>query len=460
MNTTRTIKSIKISSYGLVFDKFFRTLAICEKFGGFVSKFELEDSSVSKNNLIQILQTLPNLEFLSLKWVEGKVKGKIDLVSVVELNLNRLTELFIMGCGASIINIFNKLPQDILKDFTFCGRNKTIIMNECFQRQTKIKNLFIGAQSIKCDKLPIDNLQLRKLKLDIRFDDEHIVRNAIRHQKLLTNLDLTKNKINDETFKEVCDMCHLEDLHLRIDLITKYQLKDISKLKKITELSIISKARPAKNDLEAISTIQIPLLKKLKLVLSNNLEIKECYLTRIASNFPNLQFLSIEGLIAVETIYILLKNFNKLEVLNISNTDYIYVGIDVSSLHGEGLANYNLKELTIENFNIPLKSKLIRKLSNNFTNLEKLILFPDNNMTSNIIRKFLKRFKKLSYFEITSNCCTVSRDLLTFIEKYGANLVYIKLVGMRMDKKLLIHQLHDIYEGKLTFETANCIVRV
>lgn len=457
MKTTRTIKSIKLTINDLAFDQFDRLLAIFEKLGEFVMKFELVESSMSIRNLIQILQTLPNLEFLSLKYLE-LVEDKNNSVSIVELNLNRLTEIISWTCCVTTMNMFNKLPQDILNDFTVLGPSlDQFNMNEFFQRQSKIKNLYIHSTSTMSLLLPLDNLKLKKLELWISSGNENNIENALRNQKLLTHLDLTDNYINNAIFKEISDMCHLETLNVCVDWITNDHLKDISKLKKITELSIISNENKDKKHLEAISTIQNPLLKKFKFEL-NHVLFEECYISRIASNFPNLQFLTIEGIISIESTYFLLKNFNKLEVLDIFSNDYIHT-LDMSKLYEEGLANYNLKVLTI-NVRIHLNSKLIRKFSNNFTNLEIFTLFSLDNITTNVIRKLLKRFKKLTHLEISSGCRTVSKNVLTFVKKYGTNLVHIELNGMRIKKTYVIQQLSDTYKGKLIFETGNFNVRV
>ncbi|CAO1361511.1 unnamed protein product [Diamesa hyperborea] len=431
------IKKVKLKLTKSVFDvgiKLFTPYLkeILLEHGLSIESLEIEGLSnrIIKDDLLNILNMLPNLEYLSITDLLNDSTSRNIKIPLQEevVNLLMLKELKLNFCDSQIAGIFNDLSPGVLEIleltniFIYSG-----FLDRMFHQQWNINklridygmidpstNIYYGDKLEDCqDKfnlikdqetkwnIPTDHFHLTHLRLKefvLEKDNEsEMFINSIKNQHHLVSLDLDDTVIKEATLGAICNLKQLECLRFRVEFFNHEGLLHLKSISGIRELTIINSNTFDDDYMKTISYLRLPSLLKLNLELTE-LDSNDEYLVRISDNLPSLRTLKIRVALRSSTIITILTSFQQLKVLKLitygSPADF-----NTNFLSNVKCKNTKLRKLEIAG-DIIKPNNLITTISNNFSNLKKLKLSFKECPTEEVIQEVRKSCHKIKFIKI------------------------------------------------------------
>lgn len=397
-----------------------------------IESLEIEGLSnrIIKDDLLNILNLLPNLEYLSITDLLNDSTSRTMNIPEQEkvVNLLKLKKLKLNFCDSQIAGIFNALSPGVLETleltniFIYSG-----FLDQMFHQQWNINklridygmvdpatNFYYGKKLEDCQdkfnliknqetkwKIPTDHLQLTHLRLKefvLEKDNEsEMFKNAIKNQYQLVSLDLDDTVIKEATLGAICNLKQLECLRFRVEFFNHEALLQLKRMHVLRELSIINSNTFHDDYMKTIRFLRLPSLLKLNLELTD-FDCNDEYLVAISQNLPNLGTLKIRVALTNSTINTILKSFRQLKVLKLitygSPEDF-----NTNSLSKESFKNIKLRKLEMVG-DVTMPNNLIRTLSSNFCNLKKIKLSFKNCPIEEVNQEVRKYCPKIRYLKI------------------------------------------------------------
>lgn len=250
-------------------------------------------------------------------------------------------------------------------------------------------------------KIPIDHLQLTHLRLKefvLEKDNEsEMFANSIKNQYQLVSLDLDDTVIKEATLVAICNLKQLECLRFRVEFFNHEALLHLKTISGLRELSIINSNTFDGDYMKTISFLLLPSLLKLNFELTE-LDCNDEYLVGLSQNLPNLRSLKIRVALRNSTINTILKSFRQLKVLKLI-TYKAPADFNTSFLSNENYKNTKLRKLEIAG-DIIILNNLIKTLSSNFCNMEKIKLSFRACPIEEVIQEVRKFCHKIKFINI------------------------------------------------------------
>lgn len=399
------------------------------KFSTAIKRLDIASSVLKENEVIALLQLLPNLEEISFYDVEFS-----DLDGTSDLHLHNLRKFSFSLCNVKIPEIICKLPRNVLQSISIENSIlKGTTLQNIFEKQPSVQELAFDPYYV----LPaaMEHLRLRKVKLMCNRN----VAAILKSQSHLDSVDLSKAHIGDVEFQEICKMKSLRTLKLWIGRVSWEIFGNLARLSNLKELHI-NYERLEIEYVRSISRIHMPSVEKLKVKVPR-LKITAESFVELSLNMSNVRHLTISNQ-SVGVLGTLIESFKNLETL--------VFGCDSDSTEVVDFATGDfqhdkLRELCIyssyENQKTLKCTKSILHIVNSvLKNLRKLKLQNVIALSADQFNELLRSHSQMSHFfidhpdgetEFNEPWLDVLRETphrLSFFESRGANISVPKKV--------------------------------
>jgi hypothetical protein len=416
---------------------------VLNKFGDDIKNLSVSNCELPEGNLIEILNSLPNLKKLSFYDVSYNSTEKDN----VGINLQYLRSFEIQLCNFIIPRTITRFSSNTLEHLS---------INNCIldsQTVTKILNNQLNLIELEfdpyyCNPELLRNLQLRKLKLMSKRNAISIIKSQ---QNYLTSLDLSKAHIGDNEFQEICNIKSLNVLKLWIDQISWEIIENLMSLQHLHELSL-NYERLEIEYVNIFSKLQLPSISTLQISFPKLKMISEHFIS-IAINCPSVTNLIIVCQ-SIGVIGTIIQYFHNLHTLKFGcDSDSVKV-VDYF-VKDDNLHNVSLRELYIYDnaYNNPSReqfhssSSLINLVRCSLPNLERLKISNILSLNIQMLKDILAGNHKLSHISIEDVAVNFNFDtrVASELEALLIKLNYFHLskvfVNLHDDAELLREQL-------------------
>lgn len=447
--TTRTVRNVMVSFLSL--DRHI-VVDIIRKFATNISYLRV--CAGRATDLIEAIELVPDVVHLELILLSDFSSGDDKPPQSKKarpdetrkpLNLLKLKKLNIGRCNHEFLDMFNRLPVDVLVDLTLDRKCMGQLAN-VFRTQTKIKNLTIvnhvwGREHATFDAHLLDALRMESLEWH-EFTENTMIESILAKQANLKTLKLINGYLNTGLFNVLThQLSKLEKLSIAVSAstIAVADFKDISKLENLQELILQSKEEKNVELLNEFAKLDNSRITSM--TIQHCCRISDNLIGAMATSLPNLKKLNFHCEYNINTFHGILKHFNSVETLHLDTFDTSFSKHDrkgnyVTLMDG-GCRNSNLTELKIC-YPIRYTVKLIEKMAVDYPHLRKLVILPPIGSNRNFIDQFeaiLKCFKELDSLSILKDDDSFDRRFydLDLIEKYGTKIKFVAFLDMDMD---------------------------
>lgn len=418
LRSTRTFEDVKIDSW--TYDNFtmHRLKEILTKHQKSLKRIHLGFAVISENHLIELLCLMPNLEEITID------VGLINPSTTSQQRLVQMKHLRSVTCRVESAKIIFELSNNILTKLSFASAicdapPPASLLKTIFEKQKNIVELNFDPKEADPSLLSLPLLK------KLRINSNHHAAGILQHQQHLTSLFI-RTRSSKQEFHDICNLKSLQSLetlsisvsHANESLLVLNRLQSLSEL----NLELIQLDEPM-----CLSTISLPLLRKLNVSFVQNTDLKlllECFKT----NFPNLKQLQLNfdpECSSTKVMPILLENKN-LESLGLFNANSNKSSIGSSGDFCTKLFHENLKELKVGGVNIKF---LLNQIIYSTPNLEKLYVssFFDKNVVD-FMKIVLMNSRKLTHISVsTLNRHQVQMHEITrMLKDLGKNLSHFE----------------------------------
>jgi hypothetical protein len=439
LNTSRQIENMKVSNWKSSVHQ--DLIELLEKFGPNLQKLWFEGGRASLSELREYLQLVPKITRLHL---DLYIEDSIEENEQSPLDLNELRELKVECNNDDPLKFLTRLPPNVLtkleqNSFNFSSFRSWDDMETLLINQRNIKQLSMSFDSFM--NIPeglIDCLDLERLSWFVLGNDNEkalqFLVNMTSKQTNLTHLKTYSVALNDKMLQTiVSSLKKLEVFEINISNLSAQGIKVIDKLPKLKELSLL---KSCGNDvLCSFAELNNSRLEVLKFPFYFNLHSNA--IADIARSAPNLKHLVIYEAENFQVLLSVMQNFRRIESLPVEE---LRDSGNVELLLESECKNEHLKELSLNMVYVPYAFPHIKKLIENFPNLEKLKLclggVRERSMLPDL-RVMLKSWKKLTH--LTLNCESepnlfVIEDLDIFLD-YGKHLKFIAMHNINLTEE-------------------------
>jgi hypothetical protein len=349
MSSDRRLKTLEFRAEGhnlLTELQVKRFWQIIEKFGKNLKEFHM--SYQIQANIIQLLNLMPNLEFIDLELY-------VNSVSESKLELNKLRRIKCQSYSTLVIEIFEQLPPDVLEEIElFFGDQyeKKIFLN-----QKRIKKIKTSHKLANC--FDWKNLKLKSLEFSnfVGFDHILIGQNQIETFKSYIMNQSSLNAICNE----MTSLVHLQLLNLQVDGGESFKLWKLRNLKTLNIRITRADEIEINNFLSFLQNDNIENLT----ICGYKINLNELLIKQLAVNLPRLNYLHVTSQTSINAINAILRDFPNLEVLKFEaiRTD------DEAFIFQNGLKHKKLKSLKLvmsksDDIELPKLMNCCEKLEN------------------------------------------------------------------------------------------------
>jgi hypothetical protein len=278
---------------------------------------------------ISLLNSMPQLEslYLDANHFDGELHGDF------RLNLNELKTLYINYNSKNILEIFDHLPDDVLRSVLFYGV-KAEPARKYFSNQRKLDHLYLVSSTF--NPLEMNQLQLSKLNTDCRGEE---LRSMLEGQCLFSLC--VHSEISQSDFNFICGFNSINELYLTF-LQGKFDFSKLEHLKQLKKLQIVAWDEA---DLQSVKSDSV---EKLCLGLFIDDPLSRESAVALSSNCPNLVNLEIK----TDDIDVCLKYMSQLKTFKCNRI------LDTTDFSHD-LDNQNLKKLELGCFNVRAGAHLL-----------------------------------------------------------------------------------------------------
>jgi hypothetical protein len=452
MKSKRRIKEVEIigKSCRKKFSKLFnlRLAEVIKHFGNNVNVFTISDVKLS-HNFMKILNYMPNLKKITVDDV--KVSKSLK---VIDLELQKLTEIAITTDNTEVLDIFSELPEDILLKVEIVCQNTTrfIDAKKMFKNQENIRELVAPEHIIR--RMDIKNMNLLSLTLgNVHYDDGLIILDGIIDGKVeMTTLNLPSLSHQSNLSLICTELKALKSLKICVSECQRCDFSDLSKLQNLNKLEILWDEEYVGIFNECANTsfslMASESLTSLK-IISTRIKFSDETIKTIGINCPKLKNFHLKSASQLDVVNTIIKEFANLESLTIMMTEH---GEVYNYTFEENLSNQRLNQLTIDGSS-KIKSRSFSKLIKCCSNLEDLcISFPLN---AHFLMKILVAQPNLKAFTVTegfcystTSCHQISLAFVENLKKYGKNLEYFRCDFFNYENRITEGLLRDAFESQ------------
>ncbi|CRL08625.1 CLUMA_CG021316, isoform A [Clunio marinus] len=391
---------------------------VVSKFGRRIKKFNLRQFQLSESELRRIFYCIPNVETLTLEFLEVNIEPDEN---ISELNLCKLKKLTIIH-SSNCLNILNRLPKDTIKEASFFSY-EDICCQQFFNQQANIKILDLSENN----QVKYDHLKLEHLKLNSEFINLLLI---LRQQPRLRYIDCADNLIDVEIFKAICELRNLEVAKMCVDLGLPCRVfESLKNLAHLKELQLKSEKIHECNHLHELSRMHLK-IEKLTLLYSKE-KIPPEFFIQLSQNFRKLNQITIVNR-SFNTINTILEYLPNLESI-VFNCESLSPEEDILVVN-ENLRHEKLKDFVVTSLvsNIYKESntRSLVTLLNACPNLERISLSKLHDAHDQILQQIIGNHSKLTHLSLDCNFCEIydENDAKLHIISSAANrLKYIRL---------------------------------
>lgn len=345
---------------------------------------------VLPESIIDLLNLMPKLEKICLEQVITPWQG-IDLENS-PLQLTKLQTIESSNCSILTLNIFKRLPANVLKTIQIVKLLPLRIVHfKLFVNQHEIRELKVDESSINL--LDLKLIKLTTLKLCSPVSNLEAIVNV---QPVIKTL-IVKN-LDDGELRIICNgLASLENLDLETIIrnsmegnrIENNKYSELSKLKKLKKLEITMNRIEIPN--KVLGFLKSESLTELKLRHSGSYNLSSETIVHLGASLPQLKRLYLLSYSKCEILKSVIENMKKLEELE-CKIEIPYA--DIFEID-KNLKNETLKRLSIEysNFVAPQTLSFLFKFLGCLKSLESLSIH-SNSVLSIISEDFVKSLKE------------------------------------------------------------------
>lgn len=414
-----------------------RCQEIFSSFSTDVKTLEISSAVICERDVINLLNLLPNVETISFYDVEFLDCDEVD----EKLNLQNLQLFRFHLCNKLIPEIVLRLPQGVLEslaiDHTILKQD---VLSQIFELQRNITELEFDPYYV--DPRTLEHLKLQKLKLS---SNRHVV-NLVKNQHHLQSLDLSKIRVSDNEFLEICNKLDLISLKLRIDLVSWEILENLNKLQTLKELHLeygLLEVEYIRN----VSRIRMTNLQRFKIMFPR-LKITSVSFAEMALNMANIKHLHISYL-SVGVIGSLVENFKNLETLVIG-CDYDsseVVDFPLNGVHHEKLKDVCIYRAHTSQMTLKCTQTIVNILNSSVRNLERLKFRNVVSLSCEQFSDIFTNHEHLTHFLIDNpfgNVNSFDDAFVRVLTESGKRLKYFQSRGaeITIHKKSLEKKFH------------------
>lgn len=338
--------------------------------------------------LLSVLRHIPNVKTMIL---QGSLTSTKTFINNSNLTLlTKLENLTLTMLENTFAYLFEGLPHAVLKTLIIRGDPTDFSGMIAQQPNIDYLRIYNDDDNFIFPPLLFNDLQLTRLKVSIDREDNQgnywALQEFIRSQHTLKSLNFYHTRINGEVFIQMANLTELENLEVNISFVEPQYFREIArilkKLKKLIVYSTVDFVR-AKEIVSLLGMHSMPNLERLELRLGHRLYEPFADFQKIGANSPNLKLLVLQACWSYELLYVIFKNFKKLQVFKAMTTGSFEtndsddednsedINGNVLSLYKEGLENPNLEILNIAG-GLQSELKMYKFIHNNFPNLKEL----------------------------------------------------------------------------------------
>lgn len=429
INTRRQFKELVLDMKNCKqISDFSRLENVVKKFGHRIIRFKLwgsiqcETVDISENQLIKILECIPNVTKLTLRNVfisKSIFLNKIEVTK--ELDLPKLTNFVVDYCQFDTPLIFNKIPEKVLRSlvFTFEPWDETVYQN-FFNRQSLIEKLEIYEN----DRISFEHLSLKSLKISSSAHFPTI----IHQQPKLRYIDFAITWVEDDTFQEVCQLRHLEVLKTLIDQVSCSEFKNLKNVATLKELRLDSHTSFDKGHLYELSMMRFEFLEKLTLLCTER-KLTEEIVVQMANNFHRLKSIELINRSA-KIISTIIENFPNLESLMLDFFAIFGAPEDFLVINDE-LNHNSLKQLVVTNIHVHEieNTRSLLKLIGRCPNLERIMLSELKEIQVEEFKSMIESHRNLTHLSLEFDQFQLTSDAVDAI-KSAEKLMHVRISGL------------------------------
>jgi hypothetical protein len=319
VNSKRRIENLELISLNLNSTNGKKLQRIIENFGARIKTLTVSNCRLSKAE-VGLINAMPELMIICLESVKFK---NIWSVRNFQLNLPKLRMLVISHCAEKVLEVFDKLPDDVLESSLLRSIN---VKNskKYFANQRKLKSICVF--SCPFNPLDMEQLSLEELKTDMSGEELKLM---LKKQESLKTL--LHGITSQADFNFICN--HLNSLD-RLEIILPKGDINFSELADLKQLKTFKVQLVNEGALRSIKSSSV---KTLEIILEIVSEETVMALAAICPSVVNLDIYSDNNDDAINWS---LQNFPQLETLTCCYID------------GEYTFTYNLAHLNLKKFEI------------------------------------------------------------------------------------------------------------
>lgn len=367
---------------------------------------------------------MPKLEELLLydTNIADNSEGSLNLKCLRTLSFQmcmRDTPKLILKCIPE--NVLNKLVIDgcILDQQTLCW---------IFAQQSNLHELEFDPYFV--NSIFLKSFQLHSLTLT---SGKH-VSSILKHQSLLTTLDISGARLDFEAAATLFRLIHLKKLKIWIDGIEPTHLEQLSSLRQLTELAVDYREYNPNGAVKALININLPQLQKFQLHCGN-CAITEEFIASMVQHFPNLSHLNI-GEQSIEIIACILVRLKHLKSLIFHCN---HQSSEVFDFSVDRIRHENLRELKIvgQSMTFNCSKALLELIYKSLPNLVKLRISDSIVMNDKDIITILKCHQRLTHFSFSNyyslSNLSLHKKFMKLLKESSPSLKHLLLQGFIVD---------------------------
>lgn len=389
---TRIFHEVRLSLNGKSLKKNSLNLKkVLDRFGHNITSFVCRRVSISSNDLLSILESMPNLEKLQLDSLKKEAQSFYEPVDeIVPLTISKLKKFELSLSHSEFLNHLN-CPR--LEKFIFLVLSESDPFGLNFVARCPCLNdlNFEQPRFLEKQDLPISGVQLRFLRLSSTVPMAPMI---LAEQINLRSLFLLgQDQLNNEMLHVIVKLPLLETLQIHVgeELQTDFAgqiltMKSLKALRLHGYSHFISELLKAENHK----------LDSLSLVSFDGLSSATSLIQTLDARFPNLRKLMMYG-VELEDLLWLASRLPKLKTLDTSGCNFSkYNEFDVPE------SNLNVEKLIISSdFTLKKSNFSLKAMVKVLPNIKTMFASDDNEETSALIRIVLPMFPSLTKL----HCC-------------------------------------------------------
>lgn len=420
------------------------TMSIIENFSSTIKYFKIRGGTLTMSDFDEIMALLPNVEHLVVGGFalydpianHQQDNHHLIMASNEYPHLHQLKTLELLGMcyDDAFFHVLYRLRPGLLRELRLADIDYKHELAVLIDRQRNIKKLTISCWYARGPIVTIatdifDNMKLDSLELN--YDFNMSIEPMWSKQTTLKSLKL--DIFDTDHFNVVVNqLTELETLSL--DFNRKYvaDFENIGNLKKLKDLTV---RRLHSENLAKFPTLKNSQITNLNIESSGGL-FNDGEFFKITTSVRNLKVLhlKISYIFSVNIVFdtsAIMKHFNFVEVLRISDTHCIFAKNLFPVMHGDCF-NEKLIELNIDT-EIYYSTRFLNELIASYPSLKKLVIRSKTPITAQDLQLMLNGFQDIESMTLLRGASILRTNDLQYLRDTKKNLKFISFGDLRED---------------------------